>query len=542
MLVPIVLAVVGIQLATGAYLTERGAYSDEAAHFLNGLVLRDYVYSGFSTDPLSFAREYYAHYPKIAPLMWPPLFHGLLGIWLLPGWPAQPAAIALLGMFTAWTAWRLYTIVSTFASIPVALGAVGFFVVTPAVIHLSGSVMVDIVVAAFTLEATYWLCRYFARYARRDAVMFGLMAACSCLAKGNGVAIVLAPFVLILMTRKYRALMRPGLYLAAAVVVVVAVPLLAMSAAMDASIGDFGPITARLVLERVRLYAGTLTAQIGLPALAFAALGTASAFIVRRHTSSTAALYARGLAALVVSGWLFHLLNPHTVSTPRYITLTFAPLYGLAGLGVMTTCRPVRTAGWRWAAQLVVFVALAASHIVERPVLAAPAPLGYRSVVAQLSERGLAGVRVLVVSDELGEGAFVAELAVRNARPRPMAIRGSKLLVSEDWMGRNQTSRFNDTAGLLAELEAMHVAFIILDASAEAQHLAYWPLAHDLVTNHPDGVEPVRLEPVAGTRGPERLLAMYHLKNRAPGPPKPPSVEPGSLPTAFGTQAPPSDE
>jgi hypothetical protein len=277
-------AVIGLQVLVGAYRSERGLYSDEAAHMMNGLVLRDYVYSGFASDPLTFARDYYQHYPKIAPFMWPPLFHGLLGIWLLPGWPPEPATIALLGIFTTWTAWRLYTIVSMFASIPIALGAVGFFVVTPTVVSLSSSVMVDIVIAALAIESTYWLSRYFTTSARRDAVIFGLMAACGCLAKGNGVAIVLVPLVLLALTGHYRILSQSGLYLAAAIVVVLAVPLLSVSFYLDAAIGDFGPLSLALVWERTLLYAVHLSTQIGVAALALAAVGAGTSLPRTRGT------------------------------------------------------------------------------------------------------------------------------------------------------------------------------------------------------------------------------------------------------------------
>jgi len=98
---------VALQIAVGAYRTERGNYSDEAAHFMNGLLIRDYVVQAAGQPPLPFAEKFYTSYPKVALGMWPPLFHGLLGIFLLPGWPPQPAALALLGLITAWMALRL---------------------------------------------------------------------------------------------------------------------------------------------------------------------------------------------------------------------------------------------------------------------------------------------------------------------------------------------------------------------------------------------------------------------------------------------------
>ncbi|MCC6990859.1 MAG: hypothetical protein IT181_17765, partial [Acidobacteria bacterium] len=75
------------QYLGGAYASERGLHSDEAAHLLNGLLLRDYLREGLGQDPMAFAQAFYAHYPKIAPFMWPPLLHVMLGVAMLAGGP-----------------------------------------------------------------------------------------------------------------------------------------------------------------------------------------------------------------------------------------------------------------------------------------------------------------------------------------------------------------------------------------------------------------------------------------------------------------------
>jgi hypothetical protein len=111
LIIGLVVVVLALQFRMGAYRVERGVYSDDAAHFMNGLLIRDYLRSPIGTNPMRFAEQYYLHYPKIAPLMWPPLFHVVLGISLLPGLPAFPTALLLVGLCAAWTAWRLFGIV-----------------------------------------------------------------------------------------------------------------------------------------------------------------------------------------------------------------------------------------------------------------------------------------------------------------------------------------------------------------------------------------------------------------------------------------------
>jgi hypothetical protein len=50
----------------GAYKQARH-YSDEAAHFMNGLLIRDYLTQGLGNNPMHFAEQYYLSYPKLRP-------------------------------------------------------------------------------------------------------------------------------------------------------------------------------------------------------------------------------------------------------------------------------------------------------------------------------------------------------------------------------------------------------------------------------------------------------------------------------------------
>ena len=47
-----------VQLQVGAYATDRGLTNDEAAHFVNSLLVLDYLRQGTLGNPLAFARNY----------------------------------------------------------------------------------------------------------------------------------------------------------------------------------------------------------------------------------------------------------------------------------------------------------------------------------------------------------------------------------------------------------------------------------------------------------------------------------------------------
>src|SRR5947199_3127872 len=52
-----------LQCLGGAYSAEFSGYPDEPSHYLSGLMIRDYLASGFPASPLAYAENYYLHYP-----------------------------------------------------------------------------------------------------------------------------------------------------------------------------------------------------------------------------------------------------------------------------------------------------------------------------------------------------------------------------------------------------------------------------------------------------------------------------------------------
>ena len=255
--------------------------------------------------------------------MWPPLFHVVFGLCLLTGASEAPTALLLVALSAAWAAWRLYRFVCELAGPAAGLAASALFLTAPMVLamtmhdarrhhrrNVAGSGVLARALRPFEFPSRCDLVRVF--------------AALACLTKGNGVALVLMPLILMLITAGFDLLRRPHLYAAAAVVVVFAAPLLAISARFDASIGDFGPVTiARVATNRVLQPAPV--AEFGTVSLAFACLGI---WVVAKHARvrrDEKAPLAEALIALAGAAILFHLLNPHIVFVSRYMTMAIGP-------------------------------------------------------------------------------------------------------------------------------------------------------------------------------------------------------------------------
>src|SRR5215467_9016908 len=70
-----------LQFTAGAYDGSWSGEVDEPSHFLDGLLVRDYLFSGFQKAPMPYAETYRWYYPKIALGHWPPLLSIVEAAW-----------------------------------------------------------------------------------------------------------------------------------------------------------------------------------------------------------------------------------------------------------------------------------------------------------------------------------------------------------------------------------------------------------------------------------------------------------------------------
>ena len=76
--------ILAMQWAGGAFQAEFCGASDEAAHYVTSLLIRDYAGLWPHPQPMPWAVQYYIHYPKVALGHWPPVyFVGQAAWWLL---------------------------------------------------------------------------------------------------------------------------------------------------------------------------------------------------------------------------------------------------------------------------------------------------------------------------------------------------------------------------------------------------------------------------------------------------------------------------
>ena len=121
----ILLVTLSLQWGSGAYSAAFGAEPDEAGHYVTGVMIRDYIARGLPGNPVTFAKDFYIHYPRVAFGLWPPLFHLLSGVWMLAFGANRTSILFLLVAFTTAWAFIFYRISrTTLGTIGAAVSAV----------------------------------------------------------------------------------------------------------------------------------------------------------------------------------------------------------------------------------------------------------------------------------------------------------------------------------------------------------------------------------------------------------------------------------
>jgi hypothetical protein len=121
------------------------------------------------------------------------------------------------------------------------------------------------------------------------------------------------------------------------------------------------------------------------------------------------------------------------------------------------------------------------------------------SGIGAVAERLLAssdyGSVFLVVSDALGEGMFITEVASREPRPRRIVLRSSKVLCRSGWSGENYRPLHRSAAELLAFLDK-GVQVVVVDRSSSDATLEHHRLFAQTIRAYPDRWESLGRWPV----------------------------------------------
>jgi 4-amino-4-deoxy-L-arabinose transferase-like glycosyltransferase len=450
-----------LQSQAGAYHVEFASHPDESAHYITGLMIRDYVMSGHFHSPLAYAENYYAHYPKVALGMWPPLFHLIEALWTLMFSPSKTSVLLLMALVAALTATSIYYLVRRRHPWVVALVAATLYVLSPLVQVSTAAVMVDGLVALLDLWAAIYLVRYFVKESTRDAVFFGVLAALSMATKANGVALVLLPVILIPLTGRWHLLRARGLYYAAAIVLIFGAPWTVLSYRLISRSMGGQPVTVSLIASTASAYLHILWGALGWGLTPFCAIGIIVCLVCSRR--GPADLSSAGMFALLSSIWIYHSLIAN--GDARYMMAALPPALVLAAAGFVWAARRILVPAIPFPARALALGALAAILFATRTWELPRKPYHGFDQAAHflLTTPAFAAGNFLVISHARGEGAFISEIAMHDRRPGHMVLRSTKVLSSSTWYGTVYHLRYQSPPEIRDFLDNAPIDAVVLD-------------------------------------------------------------------------------
>jgi len=472
-LLALFLAVLVLQGLSGSWTSEL-MDPDEPAHFVSGLLVRDYIAGGLGSSPIEFARDYYSHYPKVAIGNWPPVFYGIQGVWMLV-FPAHPLSVLLLlGLLTSALGWLVFRMLCPVIGTAHAAFGAGLLILLRPVPTYAGMVMIENALALMTTVALLLWVRHLERGGIRDLVAFGAMAGVAAMTKGNALFLVLLPPFAVGIGGRWDALRSRGIWLAALPVVLLAVPWTWYFLG-DVVTGWRGVLpSAEHMSSAVTSYATGLRRSIGLLGTALFAIGLWVQLVrggARQSTHAALWVSAAGLLAAVV---LFHLLVPADIGMRHLIPAYPAIVMFLAAGAHHCTCWLGGRGLGRKTASAIVLCSAALAFGVEAFMPPTKNVEGYRTAALIVLEHTGAdqASTSLIVSDAQGEGAFIVEVAIRDRhRPRHVVWRATNLLSLATWAGRGYQLRADGDDDVVRLLEQAAIRFVVMDR-------AFKPLPH----------------------------------------------------------------
>lgn len=456
--------IVCLQLASGAYRSEFSGYPDEPAHYITSLMVRDYIAQFHWLHPTQFAENYYAHYPKVAFGHWPPLLYVVQGLWMIVFSPSRVSVLVELALMTAILGFSLYLAARPWFGWKVGAAAGLLLACLPEIQVYSDEVMAETLLVLTTFWGVIFFIRYIDSGRWQDSMWFGIFTSLAVMTKGNGWEIVFVPPVVLILTRRWKFLLRPAFWLPVLIVGVLCVPwqLWSFPLVHRGWTGGDTP-TASYAFGAMRMFIKIMGRYMGLVPSAFAVLGIAVMVAVPFFRSKVEPFWA-AMIGLVFGVWIFHALVPAGVESRKMICSIPALILFLCAGGKWVADRiPMGAALARWRPALVTAL-IAAAFLLQTFTIPRETYYGFtdvaRYIIGMNDRRDL---RVLISSERDGEGLLISETAMREHRLTHTFLRGTKVLASTDWTGLAYKCSFANAADLEKYLVRARVGLVVVD-------------------------------------------------------------------------------
>jgi hypothetical protein len=203
-------------------LGEFDYYVDEAQHAVTGLFVADALHDLPLRHPVQYAYAYYAQYPAVAILHWPPLFYLFEGVsFILFGATAASARLTVI-CFAVLLLYQWFLLVEELQDSYTAAICTAVLGLLPNVLLFEKTVMLEVPSLALGVATIRYWIQYLEQGTKRSLYLFGLWLSAAFLCKQTSVYLLVFCALSLLVTRKWEYLFRRDVLVVAGMVVLLA--------------------------------------------------------------------------------------------------------------------------------------------------------------------------------------------------------------------------------------------------------------------------------------------------------------------------------
>jgi 4-amino-4-deoxy-L-arabinose transferase-like glycosyltransferase len=446
-----ILLVVAVIVLRGVHVGEFDYNVDEAQHAVTGLFMADAIRDLPLRNPIQYAYNYYAQYPAVAIVHWPPLFYVFEGLGFLTLGPSAFTARLIVLLFAMLLLYSWYRLVESVQDSTTAAVSTAILGLLPTMLLFEKTVMLEVPSLALGVAAIREWIRYLQSGERRYIYMTGVWTALALLCKQTSVYLLLFFALSVVVTRNWRRLWSRDVLIVAVLGALVVGPFYGfmLVAQGRAVANDLGSHQLR-GLERFAFYLRTLPMTLTLTVLLLALLGLALSY---RWDSK---FNTQIMVCWWLAGYLTFTFFAQRES--RFAIYWFPPLvYFAAGL----LMKGFRLPSLRMAARVAAIVLIAGLALFgwryRRPYIA-----GYKDTAASLVNTYKSGI---VLFDGEVPGNFVFYMRALDPARQFLVLRKS-LYVNDIRQSSHSEELLHSPAELLDLLRDDGVRFVVVMENA----------------------------------------------------------------------------
>ncbi|MGA7401073.1 MAG: glycosyltransferase family 39 protein [Candidatus Sulfotelmatobacter sp.] len=386
------LALVTAVLLRGIHKGEFSENVDETVHAATGLYVAALLHDLPLRHPVQYTYRYYAQYPSLGIVMYPPAFYIAEGIAFFILGPSVVTARLTMLFFALFGLFFWFRLVDELEDEYTAALSTVLLAFLPSVLNYEKAVMLDIPLMAFCLAASYFWILYLRRGLSRYLYWFALFLCLAFLTKHHAIYLLLWCPITLVAQKKWDRILNWRAAGVAAVCFLVVAPVYVLQIVMNASLAiDLKGTSSDADIQWV-YYWSKLPELVGWGVLVLSVVGiVVSLWRTKRENVIV-------MLAWIVSCYVVFTLIHHKV--PRYI-LYWVPAFVYFAVAPFTRKTAVR---WVRVVGIAVVAVVVASYTARAWAYQRLYVSGYAQLAQQLTERE--GGCVLVDMDLPGNFVF----------------------------------------------------------------------------------------------------------------------------------------